>query len=231
MRPASVLPCTLKPPNACTDCGVRPTCPHTGIDRSTRKRTVSASHSPPSIFTICAPARISSHRVRVSVLARAERAERHVGDDQRALAAACHRRRVIRDVRKRHGQRRAVSLQHVAERIADQHHIDARAVEQRREARVVARQHCDSLACFAHRLKLRDGNRVAAGFLQIRHDLSERCGASASERDHAQSDVPLTKNSLRPRIDSIRSTSNARSACESSGFRCSAFTVRSGVAS
>ncbi len=42
---------------------------------------------------------------------------------------------------------------------------------------------------------------------------------------------PLTKNSLRPRIDAMRSTSSARSSGESSGFRCSAATVSTGVRS
>ncbi|MCY1186310.1 hypothetical protein D9M73_271720 [compost metagenome] len=57
--PALVLPCTLKPPSACTDCGVRPICAQTGMLRSTRNLTIGASQSPPSSLTICAPAFIS----------------------------------------------------------------------------------------------------------------------------------------------------------------------------
>jgi hypothetical protein len=79
---------------------------------------------------------------------------------------------VISDVIERDGQRRRLPLQHVAERVADQQHVDARAIEQRCEARVVAREHGDLLASLAHRLQFRDRDGAAARLLQIGHGMS-----------------------------------------------------------
>jgi len=46
-----LLPCILKPPMACTDWGVSPTCPTTGMPAATTRAIVSAISSPPSSFT------------------------------------------------------------------------------------------------------------------------------------------------------------------------------------
>ena len=46
-----VLPCTLWPPKALTDCGVSPTWPITGMPASTSLCTVLATRTPPSSFT------------------------------------------------------------------------------------------------------------------------------------------------------------------------------------
>jgi hypothetical protein len=100
---------------------------------------------------------------------RAVAAERHVGDDQRRGLCARHAGGVIRDVLERDGQRGGVSLQHVAERIADEQHVHACTVQQRREACVVARQHGDLLASLAHGLQFRNGHGRPARFLQIGH--------------------------------------------------------------
>src|SRR3989304_3268139 len=53
---ASVFPCTLKPPRAWTDCGVRPMCAITGMSFSARRAISSRRFSPPSILTASAPA-------------------------------------------------------------------------------------------------------------------------------------------------------------------------------
>jgi hypothetical protein len=53
---------------------------------------------------------------------------------------------VVGDVGDGDRQRRVVALDHVAQRIADQQHVDAGAVEQAREAGVVAGEHDDLLA-------------------------------------------------------------------------------------
>jgi hypothetical protein len=50
-------------------------------------------------------------------------------------------------------QGRGVALHDHAERIADQQHVDAGGVEHAREAGVVAGQHGELLAAFAHRLE------------------------------------------------------------------------------
>ena len=52
-------PCTLNPPMALTDCGVRPMWPITGISASTRASIIGRRLRPPSSFTAWAPARIS----------------------------------------------------------------------------------------------------------------------------------------------------------------------------
>jgi hypothetical protein len=54
--------------------------------------------------------------------------------------------RVVGDVGDGDRQRRVVALHHVAQRIADQQGVDAGAVEQAREAGVVAGEHDDLLA-------------------------------------------------------------------------------------
>src|SRR3989441_9752110 len=46
-----VPPLDAVPPRACTDCGVRPRWPMTGMPMSTRARTVAAIGRPPSSFT------------------------------------------------------------------------------------------------------------------------------------------------------------------------------------
>ena len=51
---SSSFPCTLNPPKALTDCGVRPICPITGIDAFTIASILSHTSKPPSNFTACA---------------------------------------------------------------------------------------------------------------------------------------------------------------------------------
>ncbi len=102
-------------------------------------------------------------------LGRAIGAERQIGDDQRRGACPCYAGGVIGDLREGDRQRRRLTLQHVTERVADQQHVDAGAVQQRSEARVVTGEHGDLLACIAHCLQFRDGNGVPARFLQIAH--------------------------------------------------------------
>jgi hypothetical protein len=109
------------------------------------------------------------HRAPEGVFRRAVRAERQVGHHQRRGPRPRDARRVIRDVGERHRQGGRLALQHVAERIADQQHVDARAIQQRGEARVVTGQHGDLFAGVAHCLQFRHGDGVPARFLQIGH--------------------------------------------------------------
>ena len=80
-----------------------------------------------------------AHGVLERLLARGVRHERHVGHQERAIEALHDRTAVIDDVLQRDGHGRVVTLDDHAERIADQHQIDARVIHQRCEARVVGR--------------------------------------------------------------------------------------------
>ena len=51
---SSPLPCTLYPPNACNDCGVKPTCPMTGMSALTIASMMCRDLIPPSNLTACA---------------------------------------------------------------------------------------------------------------------------------------------------------------------------------
>jgi hypothetical protein len=85
-------------------------------------------------------------------------AERHVGDEEAALAAARDAARVVGHVGEGHRQRGVVSLQHHAERVADQQAVQAGGVEHRGEARVVAGEHGYFHAIVAQLLQRLDGH-------------------------------------------------------------------------
>ncbi len=81
----------------CSDCGVSPTWPITGISASTSRAINSTRRSPPSTFTASAPAsltnrtRMAQRFRRFDVIA----AIRHVGDQQSAPHPAPHSARVV----------------------------------------------------------------------------------------------------------------------------------------
>jgi hypothetical protein len=77
-------------------------------------------------------------------------AERQVGDQQCMRQAACDATHVVDDVVDGHRQRAVVSLHDHAERIADEHEVDAVLVHDARESRVVGGEH-DELAAIALR--------------------------------------------------------------------------------
>ncbi|CNW26609.1 Uncharacterised protein [Mycobacterium tuberculosis] len=52
---ASPRPCTRKPPKVLTLCGVKPMCAITGMPAAVRQAICSATRSPPSSLTACAP--------------------------------------------------------------------------------------------------------------------------------------------------------------------------------
>ena len=110
----------------------------------------------PSSLTIAAPA--CSRRIDgiERALGRGIGLERQVGDQQRPRQAARDAGGVVDDVVDGHRQRAVVALHHHAERIADQHQVDAVGVERAGEAGVVGGQH--------HQLAA-----VALGFGQRRH--------------------------------------------------------------
>ena len=100
------------------------------MPRSTRKATVGASHPPPSSLTIFAPACIrhgTGERLLGPLLVTAEW---HVRDQPARLKAARHAARVIRDLGDRDRQR-VEALDHHAERVADEHAVDAVASSSR----------------------------------------------------------------------------------------------------
>ena len=78
------VPCTLKPPMACTDCGVRPRWPITGISASTIASTIGSRLRPPSSFTAWRAGPHERGRVAHRLLDRHVVAHpRQVADDQR----------------------------------------------------------------------------------------------------------------------------------------------------
>jgi hypothetical protein len=79
-----------------------------------------------------------------------ERAERHVAEYEGMLCAARHAGGVVNHVAQRNRQRGFVSLQHHAERIADQQHVYTLRFEQRGETRVITGQHGNFFALAAH---------------------------------------------------------------------------------
>jgi hypothetical protein len=72
--------------------------------------------------------------------------ERQVGHQERPVQSARHGSQWIDHVVHRHRHRGVVPLDHHAERIADQHHVDIGLVEQHGEAGVVAGEAGDLLA-------------------------------------------------------------------------------------
>ena len=109
------------------------------------------------------------HGALISLLLRAIGAERQVGQYECLVDTARDAFGVITDVAQRDGQRRALALDHVAERVANQNGVDPHAVEQRRETCVIRGEHGDLLAPLAHLGKPGNGHGLAVGFLQITH--------------------------------------------------------------
>ena len=95
--------------------------------------------------------------------------ERHVGDDERARTAAGHAFGVIDHLLDRDRQGGLLALQHVAQGITHQDHIDAAAFEQRGKAGVVAGEHDDLAAFGAHLAELEKGDGFGV-VLQVAHD-------------------------------------------------------------
>ena len=91
-----------------------------------------------------------AHGVLERLLARGVGHERHVGHQERAVQPLRDRAAVIDDVLQRDRHGRVVTLDHHAERIADQHQVDAGVVDERREARVVSGDAGDLLALRLH---------------------------------------------------------------------------------
>ena len=128
-------PCTLWPPMRCTDCGVRPMWPITGMSTDAMRSIVSAT----------ARAALELHRLGAALLDQAAgvghrvgRAhlvgqERQVGDEQRAAPRPRHHAGVIDHLVHRHRQRGVEALHDHAERVADQDEVDARLVGDARE--------------------------------------------------------------------------------------------------
>ncbi len=103
----------------------------------------------------------SRGRERGRRVARAQ--ERHVGDQQRAVHAARGARGVIDHLIDRDRQRARMTLHDHAERIADQHDVDAGGIGRRGEARVVRGDRDDLLAAPLALAKLGTFNGGPAG--------------------------------------------------------------------
>ena len=76
--------------------------------------------------------------------------ERHVGDQQGIVEAVRYTLRVIEHILHRHRQRGLFTLYHHTERVADQYDIDARLLQQLREAGIIGCQAGDLLAILLH---------------------------------------------------------------------------------
>lgn len=91
--------------------------------------------------------------------------ERHVGDQQRTLQATGHGPAMIDHVFQRNGQGRFVTLHHVTQRIADQHHVHAGLIDQPGESGVVRRDHDDTFPGTAHASDTRHRHLVCVHWL------------------------------------------------------------------
>ncbi len=122
-----------------------------------------------------------AHRVRQRDVGRRIARERQVGDEERPVQPARHRFAVIHDVVHGHGHRGVVTLQHHAERIADQHEIGVGVVAEHREARVVAGDARDLLVLALHPVERAQRDRRPRGialFEMCVHDAPQSLDAS-----------------------------------------------------
>ena len=124
---------------ACSDCGVSPMWPTTGISASTMRSTRRARFSPPSIFTASAPASLmkraalrSASRWLTWYDANGMSATRNARFTPRR-----HRARVVQHLLHGDGQGVFVAQHHHAQRVADQDHVNAGFVHQPRAGVVV----------------------------------------------------------------------------------------------
>ena len=127
---------TLNPPMACTDCGVRPRWPITGISASTIASIIGSRLRPPSSLTVWAPGSDQRGRVAYGVVDGGVVAQpRQVTDHQRTQVLAGGRGPgpgprpgVMGDVVDRDLQRVVVAQHHHRQRVADQDEVDAGGV-------------------------------------------------------------------------------------------------------
>ncbi len=101
------------------------------------------------------------------LLRRIERAERHVEHQQRVVEPGGDRAAVVGDVVERDRNRRFVALDHHAERIADQHDLDAALLEQARETVIVGRQAGEFFAVLLQLLEVRNRDLVFERFRNV----------------------------------------------------------------
>ena len=128
-RGVVLTPCTLNPPMACTDCGVSPMWPITGISASTMASIIGTRLRPPSSFTACGAGANQRGRVADRVVDRHVVAHpRQVADDQRRRLGPGDRGRVVGHVVDGHLQRVVVAEHDHGDGIADEDHVDARLV-------------------------------------------------------------------------------------------------------
>ena len=120
--------------------------------------------------------------------ARLVASERHVGDHECRARARGDAARVIDHLVERDWQRRRISTNDHAQRVSDEQRVDAGAIEQHGEARVIAGEHRDLLSLACHGREAGDGTWRSG------------CG-------HC---VPRLKNSRRPRMRSMCASSNSK---------------------
>ena len=107
----SPRPWMMWPPRPCSLCGVKPMCAITGMPAPTMRRICLSLRTPPSSFTACAPGLLHEPDGRVQRVFGAVLvgAERHVGDDERALHRTGHGARERDQFVDRDGQRGVVA--------------------------------------------------------------------------------------------------------------------------
>ena len=141
---------------------------------STSRFAVSTICRPPSILTAAAPPSWINRpalRIASSMLSWIGQ-ERHVRDDQRPLGAAADGARMVDHHVERDGKGVVVAEHNHAERIADQNHIDAGAIQQARHREIVRGPDGDLFAAFFHGPKI--GNSYGFHRLELPATLRKR---------------------------------------------------------
>ena len=227
--PSSPRPCTRWPPMRWTACGVSPTWPITGISAATIALDRRGHrHAALELHRVRAALLHAAHRVAQRLLGRdLVGPERHVGDHQRALRRARHEARVVDHLVERHRQRRVVALHDVAERVADEQHVDAGRVEDAREGEVVGGEHRDRLAAALAPRERRDRDAVLAcgfqgdgGHRGPPTDLSLATGKRATRRPEDERPHPHVRG--RTWIPEARPVLVSRSPSRAPGLRARA---------
>jgi hypothetical protein len=116
-----------------------------------------------------------AHRVGKRQIARWITHERQVGDQERTLQATRHGCAVVDHVVHGDGHGGGVSLDHHAERVSNQHHIDAAGVEQCREAGIIRGQAGNLLTALLHLIESTERDRRPVRVTQLQlgiHDCS-----------------------------------------------------------
>jgi len=107
--------------------------------------------------------------------------EGEIRNEERPVEPASYRGAVVGHVVHGDGDRGVVSLDHHAEGVPDQHHIDIRRIEQHRETRVITGEAGDLLAIRLHAGERRECDRGAA-LVALQMGIHKLCQCSPAVR-------------------------------------------------